>query len=263
MISLIIPVYNEEPFLRRCLDSVINQTKPFKEVIIINDGSTDGSDTIIQEYCQKYKWLYVYQKNQGLSAARNAGIVRARQKYITFLDSDDEYKLDAHQVMLNAIRKYPSANFIQFNHLRHYKKINKTVSKYGNPEHTYDIEHLFDCNCWWGVWNKVIRRTSINHFLRKELGHYGEDGVFILEHVLDGENIQTVADKTVIHHFENPNSLTKIKGKKELKLLDQAQIDILREHCTYAEPFINIKTIVKCIEECQNNPIYKQIREGK
>lgn len=263
MITLVIPVYNEEPYLRRCLDSVANQTKPFKEVIIINDGSTDGSDAIIQEYCQKYNWIYIYQNNQGLSAARNAGIVRAKQKYITFLDSDDEYTLDAHQTMLNAIHKYPSVNFIQFNHLRHYKKLNKTVSKYGNPEYEYTIEHLFECNCWWGAWNKVIRRNAIEHHFRTELGHYGEDGVFILEHILDGATIQTISEKTVIHHFENPNSLTKSKTKKELDLLDHAHIDILRKHCTYNEPFINIKTIVKCIEICQDNPIYKQIREGK
>lgn len=89
-ISIIIPVYNVQKYLRHCLDSLYQQVSPDYEVIIVNDGSTDGSPTICREYQQKYpNTIIVDQENAGLSAARNAGIKIAKGNYIYFLDSDD------------------------------------------------------------------------------------------------------------------------------------------------------------------------------
>ena len=90
-ISLIIPVYNSEKYLSKCLDSIINQTFSLKniEVIIINDGSTDNSEKIIMRYEKKLNIIYKKQKNEGQSSARNKGIKLAKGKYLTFIDSDD------------------------------------------------------------------------------------------------------------------------------------------------------------------------------
>lgn len=89
-ISVIIPVYNVEPYLRQCLDSVASQTFADLEVILINDGSTDNSAAICQEYIQKYPhFQLIHQKNKGLSEARNAGLKQSTGRYITFIDSDD------------------------------------------------------------------------------------------------------------------------------------------------------------------------------
>jgi len=88
--SLIIPVYNVEKYLRKCLDSAINQTLKDIEIIIVNDGSTDNCPGIIQEYAAKDKRIKVInQENRGLSAARNVGIEMASADYIAFMDSDD------------------------------------------------------------------------------------------------------------------------------------------------------------------------------
>ena len=96
LVSIIIPVYNVEKYLKKCLDSVINQTYKNIEIIIINDGSTDNSLKICQNYEKKYSNIKVInQNNQGLSAARNKGIDESKGKYITFIDSDDYYDLDA------------------------------------------------------------------------------------------------------------------------------------------------------------------------
>ena len=92
-VSIIIPIYNASKYLKRCLDSVINQTKTELEIILINDGSTDNSEEIIKEYKDK-RIRYFKNKNQGIGKTRNFGITKATGKYIMFLDSDDF--LDKH-----------------------------------------------------------------------------------------------------------------------------------------------------------------------
>ena len=90
MISIIIPVYNVEKYLSDCLDSVVNQTYKDLEIICVNDGSTDNSLDILNEYCSKDDRIFVVNKeNGGLSSARNAGLAVAKGDFIMFLDSDD------------------------------------------------------------------------------------------------------------------------------------------------------------------------------
>lgn len=263
-ITLVVPIYNEAPYLERCLESIRRQTVPFYEVILVDDGSTDGSQDIASKHGLLNDWrVILHEKNMGLSSTRNEGIQEARSEYVAFLDSDDELTWDACEIMHKSIEAHPDENIIQFNHLRHYKRIGRTVKKYDNRDGIFDMKNLHDCACWWSAWNKVMRKTAITKLLRPELGKYGEDGVWVLELMLDGARIRTIDKETIIHHFENPNSLTKSKGKREIELLDKAQREILAEHCGVDEPFENIRTIVKCIEDCRDNPIYKAIREGK
>lgn len=90
LISVIVPVYNVEPYLRRCLDSIIGQTYKNIEIILVNDGSTDNSGEICHEYAKWDSRVTVYsQTNEGQGAARNFGVPRAKGKYIAFIDSDD------------------------------------------------------------------------------------------------------------------------------------------------------------------------------
>lgn len=90
MLSIIIPVYNTELYLRECLDSILNQTIKGYEIIIINDGSVDGSKKIIMEYCKAFNnILYFEQENSGQGTARNIGIEKSSGKYLYFMDSDD------------------------------------------------------------------------------------------------------------------------------------------------------------------------------
>ena len=89
-VSVIVPVYNVEKYLRKCLDSLVNQTFKDYEIIVVNDGSTDTSQDIINEYVSKYSNIKAFKKeNGGLSSARNAGIIQAIGDYIAFVDSDD------------------------------------------------------------------------------------------------------------------------------------------------------------------------------
>ena len=101
-VSVIVPVYNVEEYLERCLDSLVNQTLKDIEIIIVNDGSTDGSKEIIQKYLNKYKNIvYLEKENGGLSSARNYGIPYAKGEYIGFVDSDDYVELTMYEKMYN------------------------------------------------------------------------------------------------------------------------------------------------------------------
>ena len=101
-VSVIVPVYNVEEYLERCLDSLVNQTLKDIEIIIVNDGSTDGSKEIIQKYLNKYKNIvYLEKENGGLSSARNYGIPYAKGEYIGFVDSDDYVEITMYENMYN------------------------------------------------------------------------------------------------------------------------------------------------------------------
>ena len=104
LISVIVPVYNVEKYLNRCVDSIINQTYSNLEIILINDGSTDTSGKICDEYKKRDNRIQViHQKNGGLSAARNAGIDIATGKYLTFIDSDDWIHLKYIEILYGMI----------------------------------------------------------------------------------------------------------------------------------------------------------------
>jgi glycosyltransferase involved in cell wall biosynthesis len=102
--SVIVPVYNVEPYLRESLDSLIAQTVQNFEVILVNDGSTDASPRICEEYCRKFpeKFHLYSEENRGLSAARNLGIDRARGEFVCFVDSDDWVSPDFLERLQNA-----------------------------------------------------------------------------------------------------------------------------------------------------------------
>ena len=104
LVSIVVPVYNVKPFLKRCIDSLIKQTYNNIEIIIVDDGSTDGSGELCDEIKKKsQKIKVIHQENGGLSAARNTGMRYIKGKYIFFLDSDDYIKETAIEKMVNAL----------------------------------------------------------------------------------------------------------------------------------------------------------------
>ena len=126
-VSVIVPVYNVEKYLRKCLASLVNQDFEDYEIIIVNDGSPDNSQEIIDEYTKKYKFIRSFTKeNGGLSSARNYGIDKARGDYIAFVDSDDYVDVAFLKELYEAITKdgsdiavcefsyvYPNGNMVR------------------------------------------------------------------------------------------------------------------------------------------------------
>ena len=106
-ISIVIPVYNIEKYLKECLDSLVNQTFKDFEVICVNDGSKDKSLDILNEYAKKdSRFIVVTQENGGSGSARNNGLSRARGKYVQFLDGDDYFEPELLEKLYNLAEKY-------------------------------------------------------------------------------------------------------------------------------------------------------------
>ena len=106
MISVIVPVYNVETYLEECLDSIQNQTYTDFEVILVNDGSTDGSQAICERYCKENRRFHLLnQENQGLSAARNTGVAASRGEFIVFVDSDDMILANYLETLMHYMRE--------------------------------------------------------------------------------------------------------------------------------------------------------------
>ena len=103
LISVIVPVYNVKPYIAKCLDSIMRQTYTNIEIIVVDHGSTDGSEHICDEYANKdQRIIVIHQKNGGLAAARNTGIDAAHGEYLGFVDSDDFIEPFMYEKLLTA-----------------------------------------------------------------------------------------------------------------------------------------------------------------
>ena len=148
MLSVIIPVYNVEPFIRQCLDSIVNQTFKDIEIICIDDGSPDNSGAICDEYarsCQDISVKVIHKKNEGVVKARNDGINIATGKYLTFVDSDDWLDKDFYERFFAALGKRDADIFISGGRYIEYStstKIEKLLDEpffYQKGEHRAEI----------------------------------------------------------------------------------------------------------------------------
>ena len=124
--SIIIPVYNVENYIKKCLDSVFSQSFKDYEVIVVNDGTKDNSMEIVKDY----KVKVINQKNQGLSAARNTGVKEAKGDYLLFLDSDDYYEKDLLKEINNSLKNNPDVVRFQIQDV----KEDKVIKEYHEKE---------------------------------------------------------------------------------------------------------------------------------
>ena len=131
LISIIVPVYNAEKHLKRCLDSIICQTYKNLEIIIVDDGSEDGSGEICNKYAEHDERVRViHQKNQGVSSARNAALEVSRGEYIAFVDSDDWIEEDMIQAFVERIMVHPATKDA---HGKRQREIEIYLKFIGNP----------------------------------------------------------------------------------------------------------------------------------
>ena len=194
ILSVIIPVYNSQEYLRECLDSILNQTFDDYEIICINDGSSDNSYEILKEYENKDKRVVVYnQTNKGASTARNLGMANSNGKYITFMDSDDCIEKDTYEKALKYIDDVDVVCFGIKTFGEHFSDItrksddNYFTLKY-KGKHLLNENIILKTDC--SVCNKIFKKSIIKQYsISFPDGLHYEDSEFLWKYILSSQNI--------------------------------------------------------------------------
>lgn len=229
MISVIVPIYNVEDYLSKCIESVINQTYKNLEIILVDDGSPDNCPKICDEYAQTDSRIKVVHKpNGGLSDARNAGLDIATGEYIGFIDSDDYIDEHMYEEMLSAIENADADLCIcGYDRVDDDGKI-KSSAHYNNAllsqEQAYEM--LVQGNVYFIVaWNKLYKRDVFEN-LRFMKGRIHEDE-FIMHHVYGECSKIVTLEKSYYNYLVRESSITGVV-KGNLKQLDYVESYIER-----------------------------------
>ncbi len=212
-ISVIVPVYNSEKYLPKCLDSLINQTFNDIEIICVNDGSTDASAEILNHYAEKYdKIKIITQRNQGLSSARNKGIEAACGEYISFVDSDDFVN---EKLFENLIKYLPQEMICFEGRLYPPDKTNplqKLISNKRKGVHKVTDKIIKDTNVY--VWNKLFQTSIIkDNNIKFAEGLLFEDFPFVMEYMLSIKNICYINGKYYFYRQHGSSIMKKCADK--------------------------------------------------
>ena len=241
LLSIIIPIYNVEKYLEKCIKSIINQTYRNLEIILINDGSIDESAKICGKYKeQDNRIIFINKKNGGAASAKNEGLKVAKGDYIAFVDSDDFIEPDMIEYMVNTIKKYNSdiiqcklidyyTDTVTFNQESVSEKIVKTKDfLYLSLKHW---ENNLFCN-------KLFKREVIKNIFFKE-GRCIDDEFFTYKCIINSKNI-VISNKIVYNYRMRKSGVMKSES---------SQKQILRDRVDYLYDRYNlVKTIYKDLD---------------
>lgn len=204
LISTLIPVYNSEKYLRRCLDSIVNQTYKNLQLVIVDDGSNDNSLAICKEYAERHDFIEIYhQENAGVAAARNALLDKAKGDYAIFIDSDDWIEPDMIEGLLHYIAEYDLDIAICGSTSEYNDNATAVDTSYRSPlidnREEAVKKFLLHKELNGSLWNKLVK-TSLFHNLRfaKDIW-YGEDALMMWQVLQRVNRIGTVP--TAYYHY--------------------------------------------------------------
>jgi len=219
-ISVIVPVYNDEKNLPRCIDSILTQTYEDFECLLINDGSTDTCPAICDKYAQKDERILVYhKKNEGISKTRQFGIDNSKGQYTIFVDSDDWIEYSFFESVFKKIEKDKAdiffMDFFTGNAVGKERHINqkKTCTDIETVLRFVLEKKLLSC-----LWNVIIKKSIYkkNNIVFTDGINYGEDTLFILEILLNNPVVEYLSG-VYYHHTFNKNSFTRKNQKKRYR----------------------------------------------
>lgn len=265
-ISIIVPIYNASKYLKKCLDSLVNQTKEELEFILINDGSTDTSEKIIKEY-KDQRIKYFKNKNQGIGKTRNFGIKKASGKYLMFLDSDDYLDLTACEKLYTKAEKDKLDMVVfDFYRVKQEKLEPDIISDFPTSSLKKNNNLLLNINL--GPCNKLYRRDVIikNNIKFQETLKY-EDTTFIVEAIYNSKRIgklneilyyyiihsqseTTVRDERIFDIIKVVDIVRKyLKGKNLDEVLDKLTVRILTNYTVQQRNQLDEKIGLQFIDE--------------
>ena len=232
-VSVIVPIYNVEKYLEKCINSLLSQTLEDIQIILVNDGSKDNSGTIAKKYAErnKDKVIYVEKENGGLSDARNYGLKYATGDFVAFLDSDDYIEKNAYEEMYNkAIEE--NADYVECDFIWEYPnkaKIDKQY-KYQNKKEMLNFVRVV-------AWNKLIKRSLIiEHNLEFPKGLRYEDVEFTYK-LIPYINKFAYVDKPFIHYIQREGSIANVQNERTAEIftvLDEV-IEFYKKNNIYEE----------------------------
>ncbi len=245
--SVVIPIYNVEKYLRKCLDSLINQTLKDIEIICINDGSTDNSLSILTEYAQKDTRIKIFnQENQGQGVARNNGIDIANGEYLVFVDPDDWIELNTLEILYNKFKE-TAVDIINFNHsywdesgkLKHRFNFSRFAKKYLKIR--LKDNSVYSCNnfklnnfgdLYLSACNKVYNTFFIkNNDIKFAPTRQAEDNLFAIKSILLAKNILYL-DKYFYNYLQRSNSTVNSSSTINFDVFNNIQLikDFIQEY---------------------------------
>lgn len=210
IVSVIVPIYNSERNLEKCIVSILEQTWENLEIILVDDGSTDNSSAICDEFERKDTRIHViHQKNQGVSCARNAGLEYAHGEYIAFADSDDELPMDSVETRLLGIGEtdllVAGYDVVDFQGGKTYSIASYEYKKCTQLEMLAMMFGEQSCGYQGYLWNKLFRTRIIRKYELKfeEKIYYNEDRLFIVQYLEKSEQV-SFENRSVYCYKINP-----------------------------------------------------------
>ena len=240
--SIVVPVYQAETFLKECIESVLQQEENLWELILVDDGSTDKSPVICDNYAACYSQIRViHKKNEGPILTRYRGFCLAQGEYILNLDADDRLNPSALNILAGTLEQEP-CDMVIFNYCRIDSKGNQTGKKskltknrYGKNDKEILFQKLLEEEILNLLWNKVFKRKYIKNILSQDKKLYsivnGDDAVLIMPVLVKAENI--VAIENVLYEYRiAPNSITmrfELRKAKEFFTVRTYMLKILQQ----------------------------------
>lgn len=233
IISVIVPVYNVEMYLERCLKSIINQTYKSLQIILIDDGSTDRSGKICDKYAKVDSRIFViHQKNSGVSSARNKALKLVKGKYISFIDADDMLLNNMYEIMINDIQEN-NAN-ISVCGVENISEKNKTINfsklkenKICNKDEF--LEDMITEKVTSSLWNKLFKTSNTRNIFFNENRRVGEDLEWIINFLNKNNNIKIIYNKEILYRYLiRQNSATKKLNDKQANDILEVNYSILK-----------------------------------
>ena len=222
-VSIIVPIYNTSKYLKKCIDSLLNQTLKDIEIILINDGSTDNSEDIVKLYKDK-RIVYKSKKNEGIGKTRNLGITLAKGKYISFIDSDDYVTPDFCEKMYNKAIK-DNCDIVICNYYENnngIKKINFKPFKDSSLKENPGIINSINL----GPCNKIYKKELFNNKdIRFEENLKYEDAPFVCKILYEAKRIGKL-NNALTYYVIHSNSETTIRDERIFDILKVADIII-------------------------------------
>lgn len=221
-VSIVVPIYNTQDYIKKCLESLVNQTLKDIEIICVNDGSTDNTMVIVNEFAKNDNRIKIIeQTNQKQGAARNNGMRSAQGEYIGFVDSDDWVDLNYYEKLYNSAKKYDTdialAVNVRIGNGKTKKRLNiANEAVYTEIQDRFDVCNLAKNPC---PTNKIYKKSLLDdNKITYPEGCYCEDKLFVIQAVYYAKNLVSVPGVNY-YYYRNPHSTVNTRLKKHIKCL--------------------------------------------